>query len=165
MAGPDCPPSTRNRSCVRVDGQKVTELAERVRHASNKSGPDDTPRLVEQRLARDLQRPRTDLECGAGDEWKPFSMPASKPTPAAQHLWTDTFDLPRTDLFNIEDNLAGRLATSLFAESLMAGAKGTAKLAFDLLVNAITLPEKAFSMAEGDSPIEEDAVREGARGL
>jgi hypothetical protein len=36
----------------------------------------------------------------------------------------------------------------LAAESLMAGAKGTAQLAFDLLVNAITLPKEAFSMAE-----------------
>ena len=30
----------------------------------------------------------------------------------------------------------------------MAGAKGTAKLAFDLLVNAIILPKEAYSMAE-----------------
>lgn len=51
------------------------------------------------------------------------------------------------------------------AESLMAGAKGTVKLAFDLLVNAITLPKEAFSMADGDLPIEEDAVQEGTRHL
>ncbi|HND01376.1 MAG TPA: AsmA-like C-terminal domain-containing protein, partial [Nitrospira sp.] len=34
------------------------------------------------------------------------------------------------------------------AESLMTGVKGTAQLAFDILVNAITLPQKAFSMVE-----------------
>ena len=34
------------------------------------------------------------------------------------------------------------------AESLMAGVKGTAQLAVDLLVNAITLPKEAYSMAE-----------------
>ncbi len=30
----------------------------------------------------------------------------------------------------------------------MTGVKGTAQLAFDILVNAITLPQKAFSMVE-----------------
>lgn len=34
------------------------------------------------------------------------------------------------------------------AESLMTGVKGTAQLAFDILVNAITLPAQAFSMVE-----------------
>lgn len=34
------------------------------------------------------------------------------------------------------------------AESLMTGVKGTAQLAFDILVNAITLPQKAFSIVE-----------------
>jgi hypothetical protein len=33
-------------------------------------------------------------------------------------------------------------------ESLMTGVKGTAQLAFDILVNAITLPHKAYSMVE-----------------
>ncbi|MCS6287936.1 MAG: AsmA-like C-terminal domain-containing protein [Nitrospira sp.] len=33
-------------------------------------------------------------------------------------------------------------------ESLMTGVKGTAQLAFDLLVNALTLPQKAYSMVE-----------------
>ncbi len=33
-------------------------------------------------------------------------------------------------------------------ESLMTGVKGTAQLAFDILVNAITLPQKAYSMVE-----------------
>jgi hypothetical protein len=36
----------------------------------------------------------------------------------------------------------------LSAESLMTGAKGTAKLALDLLVNAITLPIEAYSMTK-----------------
>ncbi len=36
----------------------------------------------------------------------------------------------------------------LAAESLMTGVKGTAQLAFDILVNAITLPQKAFSIVE-----------------
>jgi len=70
-----------------------------------------------------------------------------------------------TAIFEVKGSAKDPNVVYLPAESLMAGAKGTAKLAFDLLVNAITLPEKAFSMAEGDSPIEEDAVREGARGL
>ena len=30
----------------------------------------------------------------------------------------------------------------------MTGVKGTAQLAFDILVNAITLPQKAYSMVE-----------------
>ena len=34
------------------------------------------------------------------------------------------------------------------AESLMMGVKGTAQLALDILVNAVTLPQKAFSLAE-----------------
>jgi hypothetical protein len=33
-------------------------------------------------------------------------------------------------------------------ESLMTGVKGTAQLAFDILVNAITLPQKAYSIVE-----------------
>ena len=70
-----------------------------------------------------------------------------------------------TAIFEVKGSPKDPNVVYLPAESLMAGAKGTAKLAFDLLVNAITLPEKAFSMAEGDSPVEEDAVREGARGL
>ena len=44
------------------------------------------------------------------------------------------------------------------ADSLMAGAKGTAKLAFDLLVNAITLPKEAFSMAD-DLFVDEEEER------
>ncbi len=43
-------------------------------------------------------------------------------------------------------------------ESLMTGVKGTAQLAFDILVNAITLPQKAYSMVEegGTGGEEED---------
>ncbi len=70
-----------------------------------------------------------------------------------------------TAVFEVKGSAKDPTVVYLPAESLMAGAKGTAKLAFDLLVNAITLPEKAFSMAEGDSPLEEDVVREGTRGL
>lgn len=35
-------------------------------------------------------------------------------------------------------------------ESLVTGVKGTAQLAFDILVNAITLPQKAYSMVEDE---------------
>lgn len=70
-----------------------------------------------------------------------------------------------TAIFEVKGSAKDPNVVYLPAESLMAGAKGTAKLAFDLLVNAVTLPEEAFSMAEGDSPIEEDAVQEGHRGL
>jgi len=33
-------------------------------------------------------------------------------------------------------------------ESMKTGVMGTAQLAFDILVNAITLPQKAYSMVE-----------------
>jgi hypothetical protein len=42
----------------------------------------------------------------------------------------------------------------------MAGVKGTAKLAVDLLVNAITLPKEAFSMTE-DLFVDEEEARGG----
>ncbi len=70
-----------------------------------------------------------------------------------------------TAIFEVKGSANDPNVVFLPAESLMAGAKGTAKLAFDLLINAITLPEKAFSMAEDDSPIAEDAVLEGTRGF
>lgn len=70
-----------------------------------------------------------------------------------------------TAIFQVKGSAKDPTVVFLPAESLMAGAKGTAKLAFDLLVNAITLPEEAFSMAEDGSPVEEDAVREGSSGL
>ncbi|HJR76843.1 MAG TPA: AsmA-like C-terminal domain-containing protein [Nitrospiraceae bacterium] len=68
-----------------------------------------------------------------------------------------------TAIFEVKGPAKDPNVVYLPAESLMAGAKGTAKLAFDLLVNAITLPKEAFSMAD-DSPVEEDEVQEAARG-
>jgi len=53
-----------------------------------------------------------------------------------------------TAIFEVKGPASDPNIAYLPAESLMAGAKGTAKLAFDLLVNAITLPKEAFSMAE-----------------
>ena len=70
-----------------------------------------------------------------------------------------------TAIFEVKGSAKDPSVVYLPAESLMAGAKGTAKLAFDLLVNAITLPEEAFSMAQDGSPAEEDVVQEGTRGL
>ena len=70
-----------------------------------------------------------------------------------------------TAVFEVKGSAKDPNVVYLPAESLMAGAKGTAKLAFDLLVNAITLPEEAFSMVERDSPVGEDAMQEGTRGL
>ena len=52
-------------------------------------------------------------------------------------------------------------AVYLPAESLMAGAKGTAKSAFDLLVNAIILPEETFSMAKDDLHVDVEPRRGG----
>ncbi|MGE3976556.1 MAG: AsmA-like C-terminal domain-containing protein, partial [Nitrospira sp.] len=70
-----------------------------------------------------------------------------------------------TAVFEVKGSAKDPNVIYLPAESLMFGAKGTAKLAFDLLVNAITLPQEAFSMADDNSPVEEDAVQEGHRGL
>jgi hypothetical protein len=70
-----------------------------------------------------------------------------------------------TAIFEVKGSAKDPNVTYLPAESLMAGAKGTAKLAFDLLVNAITLPEEAFSIVEEGSPAEGDTVQEGMRGL
>jgi hypothetical protein len=68
-----------------------------------------------------------------------------------------------TAIFEVKGPAKDPNVVYLPAESLMAGAKGTAKLAFDLLVNAITLPKEAFSIAD-DTPGEEDEVMEGASG-
>jgi len=38
-----------------------------------------------------------------------------------QHLWTDTFDIRRADLFTLEDELSARFARSLFGQSVAAG--------------------------------------------
>lgn len=70
-----------------------------------------------------------------------------------------------TAIFEVKGSAKDPNVAYLPAESLLAGAKGTAKLAFDLLVNAITLPEEAFSMVEEGSPAEGDTVQEGTRGL
>lgn len=69
-----------------------------------------------------------------------------------------------TAIFEVKGPAQDPHVTYLPAESLMAGAKGTAKLAFDLLVNAITLPKEAFSMAD-DQPVEEDEVQKETKGL
>jgi hypothetical protein len=68
-----------------------------------------------------------------------------------------------TAIFEIKGPAKDPKVVYLPAESLMAGAKGTAKLALDLLVNAITLPAKAFSMAE-DEPVDDDEVQEARKG-
>ncbi|HEX2056348.1 MAG TPA: AsmA-like C-terminal domain-containing protein [Nitrospiraceae bacterium] len=68
-----------------------------------------------------------------------------------------------TAIFEVKGPAKDPDVVYLPAESLMAGAKGTAKLAFDLLVNAITLPKEAFSIGE-DAPVEEDEVLEGPKG-
>jgi hypothetical protein len=69
-----------------------------------------------------------------------------------------------TAIFQVKGPAKDPDVVYLPAESLMAGAKGTAKLAFDLLVNAITLPKEAFSMGEDDAPVEDDEVLEGPKG-
>jgi hypothetical protein len=53
-----------------------------------------------------------------------------------------------TAIFEVKGSAKDPNVVYLPAESLMAGVKGTAQLAVDLLVNAITLPKEAFSMAE-----------------
>ena len=68
-----------------------------------------------------------------------------------------------TAIFEVKGPAKDPNVVYLPAESLMAGAKGTAKLAFDLLINAITLPKEAFSLGD-DTPVEEDKVQEGAMG-
>ena len=67
-----------------------------------------------------------------------------------------------TAMFEVKGSAKDPHVVYMPAESLMAGAKGTVKLAFDLLANAITLPKEAFSMAD-EVPVEEDQVQEGAR--
>lgn len=53
-----------------------------------------------------------------------------------------------TAVFELKGSANKPALRYLPAESLMTGVKGTAQLAFDILVNAITLPHKAFSMIE-----------------
>jgi hypothetical protein len=68
-----------------------------------------------------------------------------------------------TAIFEVKGPAKDPDVVYLPAESLMAGAKGTAKLAFDLLINAITLPKEVFSMGD-DTQIEDDEVQEGTMG-
>jgi hypothetical protein len=68
-----------------------------------------------------------------------------------------------TAIFEVKGSGKDPNVAYLPAESLIAGTKGTAKLAFDLLVNAITLPAEAFSMA--DDTADKDQVQEGAGGF
>lgn len=53
-----------------------------------------------------------------------------------------------TAVFELKGSAKEPQLRYLPAESLMTGVKGTAQLAFDILVNAITLPQKAFSIVE-----------------
>lgn len=53
-----------------------------------------------------------------------------------------------TAVFELKGSAKKPQLRYLPAESLMTGVKGTAQLAFDILVNAITLPQKAFSIVE-----------------
>jgi hypothetical protein len=64
-----------------------------------------------------------------------------------------------TAIFEVKGPVKDPKVVYLPAESLIAGAKGTAKLAVDLLVNAITLPKEAYSMAE-DLFVDEEEPRE-----
>lgn len=51
-----------------------------------------------------------------------------------------------TAMFELKGSAGKPRLKYLPTESLMVGVKGTAQLAFDILVNAITLPEKAYTM-------------------
>lgn len=53
-----------------------------------------------------------------------------------------------TAVFELKGSAADPQLRYLAAESLMTGVKGTAQLAFDILVNAITLPQKAYAIVE-----------------
>ena len=53
-----------------------------------------------------------------------------------------------TAIFELKGSANNPELRYLPMESLMTGMKGTAQLAFDVLVNAITLPQKAYSMVE-----------------
>lgn len=53
-----------------------------------------------------------------------------------------------TAIFELNGSANNPKLRYLPTESLMTGVKGTVQLAFDILVNAVTLPEKAYSMVE-----------------
>ncbi len=56
-----------------------------------------------------------------------------------------------TAVFELKGSASNPALRYLPAESLMTGVKGTAQLAFDILANAITLPQKAYSMIEDEA--------------
>lgn len=68
-----------------------------------------------------------------------------------------------TAIFEVKGPGGDPKVVYLPTESLMAGAKGTAKLAFDLLVNAITLPKEAYAMAEDLFADDEEEAGEDRR--
>jgi hypothetical protein len=53
-----------------------------------------------------------------------------------------------TAVFELKGSAHNPTLRYLPTQSLMTGVKGTAQLAFDILVNAITLPQKAYTMVE-----------------
>ncbi len=61
-----------------------------------------------------------------------------------------------TAVFELKGSANNPTLRYLPTESLMTGVKGTAQLAFDILVNAITLPQKTYSMVEGEIMGSED---------
>jgi len=61
-----------------------------------------------------------------------------------------------TAIFELKGSANNPDLRYLPTESLMTGLKGTAQLAFDILVNAVTLPQKAYSMIEEGITGEED---------
>ena len=68
-----------------------------------------------------------------------------------------------TALFEVKGSAKDPEIRYMPAESLIRGAKGTAQLAFDLLVNAITLPKEMFSMAEDFLSRDDDDKDRGSR--
>ncbi|MBS0170847.1 MAG: AsmA-like C-terminal domain-containing protein [Nitrospira sp.] len=62
-----------------------------------------------------------------------------------------------TAVFELKGSANNPQLRYLPVESLITGVKGTAQLAFDIMVNAMTFPQKAFSMAEEGITDVEDA--------
>ncbi len=71
-----------------------------------------------------------------------------KRIPLFGHLFSGDRQGFDTAVFELKGSANEPQLRYLPAESLMTGVKGTAQLAFDILVNAITLPQKAFSLVE-----------------
>ena len=86
-----------------------------------------------------------------------LALPAMARAQAAQN----------TAVFELKGSANKPALRYLPTESLMTGVKGTAQLAFDILVNAITLPQKAFSMVEESiaGSEDEDFLTGGRRAL